>query len=103
MHDRPDRDVGRYLPRRMPAHAIAHDVHAEEIVVVHRILVLGALCSDIGATDGAQQETLDRNRPSVHHADASAQTGIIRSTPASRNIFLTPSPCLLYTSDAADE
>src|SRR5690348_16576212 len=91
MHDGPDRDVGCHLPRRMTTHAVTHDVHAEEVVVVHRILVLGALRSDIGAADGAQQEALDRDRASVRYHEASGRTRIVRSTPSVSPTFLTPS------------
>src|SRR5262245_50677862 len=86
----------------MATHAIAHDVDAEEIVVVHRILVLGALRSDIRTANSTQQKALDRNRTSVrYHDGASAQTGIVRSTPRSRDTFLIPSPACSAVSRAA--
>src|SRR5678809_102297 len=37
---------------------IRDSVHAEEVVVVHRIFVLRALRAHVGAADGAEQQTL---------------------------------------------
>ena len=65
--DRANRDVRGDLTRRVTTHPVAHDVHPEEVVVVHRVFVLGALRADVGAADRAQQEALRRDDARIAH------------------------------------
>ena len=65
--DRAHCDIRGDLARRVTAHAVAHDVHAQKIVVVHRVLVLRPGRTDVGATDGAEEEPLDGDGARLAH------------------------------------
>jgi hypothetical protein len=75
----------------MTAHAVAHDVHAEEVVVVHRVLVLRTLGSHIRAAYRAHEESLDGDGPGLGHGHLGSfarEPSMMESTQVSTDSFL---------------